>query len=233
MTTVAEKLARRAEPPKRDWEADILPMLPADMPAPTISNGKDNDKPNVWLTFRRPYGDTRPGSAFLAQLEAAGFKTLPATLAKYGDWRRTVKLGLQDDIPETSSRSELKDCEPIAPVWIVPCQHCGPDAIAFYEKDGLTFRVSVPAPNSVGVHARRVETRGDWHFERGSGRLRFPEAWHAVTDANLTPIAQVAAHSGAYVDTEKGVSGAIYFTPFLDHADFPMTGAEFLAALEG
>lgn len=232
MTTVAERIAKKNAPAEKDWEAIALPMLPPDMPAPTISNGTDKDKPNVWLTFRRPYGDERPGSAFLAELESAGFKTLPATLAKYGDWRRTVKLGLQDQIPETSSRSELVDSEPIAPIWVVPCQHCGTDAIGFYEKDGITFRVTVPGPKGVYVHAHRVETHGDWHFERGSAKLRYPDGWHAVTDSSLTPIAQVSIHSRAYVDTEKGISGAIYFTPFLDHADFPMTGSQFLAALE-
>lgn len=236
MTTVAQKLNSLDTPKtgktREDWAREILSMLPPDLPAPTISNETDKGKPTAWLSFRRDYGDTRPGSWFLAQLEAAGFKTLPATLAQYGTWRRSPKPGLQTDLPETSSRDTLTDSEPIAPVWIVPCQHCGPDAIAYYEKDGLTFRVSVPAPSSVGIHARRVETLGDWHYERGSGRLRYPEAWHSVHDADGQPVTQICAHSRAYVDTEKGVSGAIYFTPFLDQVDFPMTGAQFLAALE-
>lgn len=232
-------LAERAQAAqtRADWIRRILAELPGDVACPTISNEGErahDGRPGAWLSFSRSYGETWTGAEVLAKLEVAGFATLPATLAKYGEYRRSPHVGLQTEIPEESSRAKLADCEPIAPVWIVPEQHTGGRACAFYRSPtGLTLRVNLPIPAGCYITAEREEFKGGWHYKRGSARLRYPGAWESVApEDDGTPATQVCAHSRAYVDIEQGISGVIYFTPLVDHADFPMTAAQFLGRLE-
>lgn len=242
METIAEALAasearRAAGQTREDWVTRILSELPADLPAPTISNEGEkamDGQPGAWASFSRDYGEKWQGSEIFASLERAGFKTMPATLAQYGKYRRGVHPGLQTEIPEEYSRSKLTDCEPIVPVWLVPSCFGEGDAVAFYRSPaGLLLRVKVSPPAGIGMHATRKNIRGGWYYERGTAKLRYPEAWHSVHDASGNLVSQICVHSRAYVDTEHGISGAIYFTPFLDQSDFPMTAAEFLKALGG
>lgn len=234
-----ESLAEHVE--HENFRLRILSELPAHLPAPTISNEKKAGRLHAWVSWRSmdyaPEGEPKPRE-ILAALEAAGFKWLPASLAKYGSYRRSVHVGLCDELPEEYSRSKLQDCEAIAPLWLNASMGGGYDsceALAFYmSPSGIVLRVSVKGPRVFGATARRVEYRGDWYYETGSARLRYPEAWHSVTTpSDETPITQIAAHSGAYRDTEKGVSACLYFTPFLEPQDFPLSPAQFLARLEG
>lgn len=236
---IAAKAAERIQAlqVQADWLQRIYSELPNDVPCPTVSNESEkahDGRAGAWLSWRRSYGDEWIGSDILAKLEAAGFKPLPATLARYGQYRRSPHVGYQHELPEIYSRSPLVDSEPIAPVWIEPNQYTDPEALAYYQApSGLVYRVSVPAPRVVYLTGRRVNYLGDWHFERGSARVHVPDAWQSITTADdETPITQVSVHTAGYVDTEKGISGRIYFTPLMDHPDFPLTPSAFLQRLE-
>ena len=215
----------------------VLGVLPETLPAPTISNedSKFFDAPGVWLSWRSRYRheDQIPGSAILAALEANGFEPLPVTVCKWDSWRATPEPGDLEAIPEAKGRYTLTDVTIVAPVWLEPRQHCEPEARAYYRKEGTIYKVSVPAPRTMGITARRIETRGNWYFEHGTARLRYPEAWHAVRTADETSIAGISHLSRAYVDTEQGISGALYFELYTEQTACPLSPSQFLAALEG
>lgn len=217
----------------------LLRMLPGELPLPSISNieppretsrTQEAGRVNAWLSFSQSKGR---GSEVLLAMEARGWQTLPATLAKYGMYRRRPMVGLQQGLPEMAHNQHLEDSEPIAPLWVEPCQFTEPSAEAFYQApDGLVCRVHVPSPRAY-VGARRVDFKGGWRYERSSGYVWYPLAWKSVAPADdETPLTQVCRHSRGYVDTEQGLSGAIYFTPLMHHPDFPLTAGQFLRRLE-
>jgi hypothetical protein len=93
--------------------------------------------------------------------------------------------------------------------------------------------VGVPGPASVRVTARRKEIKGGWYYEHGSARLDYPQGWHGFGAANDGEhVAGLNTHTRAYRDTDQSLSGVVYFEPFTDHADFPMTPAQLLARVE-
>lgn len=246
--TVSDKLAaleaeRERFEQQQAAERAILEALPADLPAPTISNTRCNffGIPGAHLSWGAPYfGETGPsGSEILATLEAIGFEPLPATLCRWDDYRPYPEPGAVEDIPEKKRpapawRYTLTDATPIAPLWVIPRQHGhgGPDARAYYRHGGRIYLVKVAAPPTGGVYARRVETRGSWYYERGTARLLIPDAWHAIRIESGEAVAGISSGSGAWVDTEQGISGAIYFEPYTEQREFPCTPAELLAILE-
>lgn len=240
MTTyVHEDIAELEAPAKSDIESrlGILRMLPPEMVSPTISNLSTRaNRPRAWLSFSIPsYKENMPSPATIVrQLEAAGWTSHPATLVKWGSYRRSPEPGLQDNIPETSASGyTLTDSEPIAPVWVVPCQHCGPGA-AFYMvgPDGNVYRVSVDLPRiACTISAEKKEPRGTWYYVRGTARLHYPEKWLALSHDG-EHVAHINAHSQASVDTEQGLSGAIYWEPTVhDQADFPLLASEIIEQL--
>ena len=205
----------------------ILKELPATLPGvPSVSNDSDTaflgSRPGAWLSFSRSYSDTWTGHDVLSALETAGFISLPATLCKWDNYRRVAEPGAQRDMPDEKPGAfgasyKLTACEPIAPLWIVPQQHGDSEARAFYRSpSGLTLKVCVPAPSGAYLRAERIDYPGGWHFKHGSARLVYPKSWPSV-----------ALNSGAYVDTEQGMSGALYF----DEHDSAVTGATFCALL--
>lgn len=215
----------------------ILLDLPPGMATPTISNTTDTPgaaEPHGWLSWRGPlryYGapEGPSGADMLQALEAAGWQPSPLTLCQYGTWRRSVLPGLADEVPEVRRRDTLKDTTPIAPLWIEPNQHTGPEAHAFYRAPGgRLYRLSVAGPSGAAVYARRKEARGDWHFESGTARPVFPEWWHGA----ICEVANIGSHTRAYVDTPQGVSGAIYFEPHTEQDAFPLTPSQLLRLLE-
>ncbi len=240
MSKMEELKARRAqEDAIAILEDGIITMLPDDLEnSPTISNvraaPKDLD-PSAWLSFSAPSYD--PGKtwnplAILQALESAGWKQAPASLCKWGDYRRSAYPGLTDAIPDTKggswmgSTDKLTDVSPIAPMWIVPCQHTNADAQLFMTApDGRLFKVSVDVPHLVSIHARRREFRGGWSYERGTAKLQFPEAWHGHEHCRINE------NSRAQVDTDQGISGAVYFSPHDEQSAWPMSASEFLASL--
>lgn len=246
--TVADKLAaleakRERFEQQQAAERAILEALPDDLPAPTISNTRCNffGTPGAFLSWHAPYfGETGPsGSEILATLEAHGFEPLPATLCRWDYYRPNPEPGAAEDIPETKRPMPallytLQDATPIAPLWIIPFQHGhgDPKARAYYRHAGRIYQVTVAAPRAVGVYARRVESRGSWRYERGTARLIIPDAWHAIRTESGEAVAGVSSGSGAWVDTEQGISGAIYFEPYTEQREFPLTPAELLAILE-
>lgn len=231
LDTEAEKLQRRLA-----LEREVYSALPPELTAPTVSNEQTKffDRPGVWLSWSAPlYGEpTISGSDILSALEQAGFTPMPVTVCKWADWRVIAEPGAAEDIPDTKHRDTLKDITPAAPLWIVPEQHTGTKACAFYERGGRVFKVSVPGPSRALVTARRKEIHGTWYYERGTARLSFPESWHAVRTADGESVAGISQHSRAYVDTEQGISGAIYFEPYTEQDAFPLTPAGMLRVLE-
>lgn len=212
--TVAEQIDMLLNPkPEVDLTSlkiKILQDLPQDIEPPCLSNLKVKaDEVNGWCSFTRPSYDPEnkyKPIAIAEALESVGWEILPASLAKYGNYRRGVHLGEPHDLPNVYSRSELKEADQILPVWVRPCQHTQPDAY-FYAKTqtGLLIKVSIDVPGcGARLHARRVELLGGWHFERGTGRLHYKPQW-------ATMFGGMSQHSKCYVDTEQGISGEIYW----------------------
>lgn len=241
MSTNAERLAKldteRARFERRAAvEARIYSTLPPNLAAPTISNDTDD---GAWLSWSASTFQQTPGSVILAALEVSGFAPLPVTLCQWENWRPSPSPGTQAEIPETKRGSfghldKLTDSWPIAPLWLVPCVHTGTEAHAIYRKDGQTYRVHVPGPRTVSLSAQRMEIRGDWYYKRGSAQLRYPTEWASIQLTDGTPILGINPRSRAYVDTEQGISGALYFELLTHEQDeFPLSPAALLVKLEG
>jgi hypothetical protein len=235
-----EELKARAvkEAAEREAEIAILQELPAETSAPLVSSVGNAYPEGVYATvnFTGPSYDpekTFDPVAILREIEAAGWKPLPATLTKRADYRPSPEPGLQDDLPEVRNRNKLTDSWPICPLWFVPEQYCGSHARAFYRTpSGKLVCVHVRTPAAAcSLAARRIEYRGGWRLDRTSGQLSHPDRWHEIRTPDGEPVAQKAASSHAVVDTEQGMSGAMYWEPNTDHADFPMTPADMLAYL--
>jgi hypothetical protein len=175
MTTKLEQLkARHAkELAKMEREIAIAELLP-DNVSPTISNVTDDGS---WLSFGSPaYDPEKKWSpvSILESLESAGFEQVPASLVKWDDWRRTTEPGLCDDIPDVSkSGYKLTDVEAIAPVWVVPCQHTGPDVQLYMRKLNQLFRVSVDIPRVAHLTARKIDKIHDVYNHDDSLAFRY------------------------------------------------------------
>lgn len=210
----------------------ILAALPDTLPAPTISN-EDSEffgTPGAWLSWSS-FRAEGTGSAILRALETAGFEPVPMTLCKWGQYRVAPEPGALEAIPEVKRRDTLTDTTIAAPLWIEPQQHGGPEARAYYARDGRIYKVTVPAPVGVQLTARRRNKLGDWYFERPAS-IVFPEAAWRTALAGLD--LGVSVHTRAYIDTPQGLSGALYFELHAhDQTDYPHSPAAILAALEG
>lgn len=214
-STVAEQIEMILNPkPEADIKSlkvAILRELPQDIKPPTLSNLKVNagDDVNAWCSFSSHAYDpnnTHNPIAIAEALENVGWQIQPASLAKYGDYRRGVHRGFYNELPNVYSRSELKEADQILPVWVRPCQHTNPDAY-FYAKtpNGMFIKVTIDIPGcGAHLHARRVESFGGWYFERGTGRLIHKPQW-------ATMFGGMSQYSKCYVDTEQGISGEIYW----------------------
>jgi len=227
---------------KMQREEAIIASLPDDLPmVPTISNIRSTKRkgrlePDAWLSFSAPSYDpdkTYNPVAILTSLERGGFRLQSASLVKWDDYRRTVEIGLCEDILEEKpgcfgSTYKLNDIDPIAPVWIGPEQYGNAEMVCFMRHiaTGEMYRVSIDLPGGVvGLCATRKEFRGGWHYERGTAKLRFPQSWHGLTHCTISQ------HTRAYVDTEQGLSGSIYFMPHDEQSNWPLSASEFLTEL--
>lgn len=248
MGTVAKTLSELDEQRRRalarfDLIAAILTTLPGELPAPTVSNETSEifGRPSAWLSFKwlalaseARAGAALTGSAILAQLETAGFEPLPLSLCKWGSWRAMPEPLAVDEVPETKNRDTLRDVSPLVPLLLEANNHTPPEARTFYRRDGRIFRVHVPGPQWFRVEARRHETRGSWYYEHSTARLIYPADVETIQTAEGESIAQRAAFSRAYVETEQGLSGVLYWEPIAhEQLAFPLTPAAFLALLEG
>jgi len=246
-TTTTEKPQTRLEELRAKHERElqaiqaeeaIAALLPASLKLPCISNITDEEgEPHAWLSFSPEY--SADGKQFalsvFTELEKAGFAPVPASLCKWDNYRRSVSPGLTTDIPATKrgsfrSNYELKDVTAIAPLWVTPCQYTGVEAKAFYSLNGRIYKVSVKAPLAVHLSCRRSEIRGDWHYE-GPCTVHFPKAWHSVHTPQGESVANISAHAQGYKDTDKGISGNVYWDSLTEQQDFPLTPAQFLTAL--
>jgi len=244
MSTVQQEIDNLTRPkPEHTVELEILRELPPDFKAPGLSSVKDkpdgHDGTNAWASFHAPSydpGNTWNPAAVFETLEAAGWELQPATLAQRDNYRPGPECGLLDSLrqerPSGWGRYQLTDAWPIAPVWVTPCQHTGPDANAFMRtRGGRLLRVSVDLPRVVTVSADRVEPRGTWYYKRGTGRMHHPQHWHAINLPSGTTIAQKAARSHVTVDTEQGISAAIYWEPCGEQDAWSLKASEFVALL--
>jgi hypothetical protein len=232
---MAERKARiEAESAKLAIEESVLGMLPDALPVcPVISNLKaspEPTEPHGWLSFGCPsYGNERDAYSpvgILKTLEDAGWQLLPATLCRWDSYRPSACMGLQRDIPDTKGRYKLTETWPIAPLWFRPCQHtCQEAALYMQAPDGRKFFIHVDTPNvRVSVHARRVEHLGGWYYERGSARTGYPPQWESHPACKIGTVQQS-------VDTEQGLSGAVFFEPREDHGAWSLPASEFLQSL--
>jgi hypothetical protein len=231
----AKHAAELAELEKREA---IYAMLPESIKLPTISNVSDGPV-HAWLSFSPEYGQDAKAFALsiFTELEKAGAKPLPASLCQWDSYRRSVSVGHVDSIPSekpgygfTARPQKLNDIDAIAPLWVTPCQYTGVEAKAFYELGGKVFKVSVKAPLRTHLSCRREEYPGGWRFY-GPCTIQFPSAWHSIHTPEGESVANISQHTRGYRDTEQGISGDIYWMPLTEQDAFPLTPAQFLAAL--
>lgn len=245
-TTVEDKIGELIHPKEeteRQTMISILSALPGHISAPSISNVRPEPgpmEPLAWLSFSGPAYD--PDKTFhpvdtLEEIEAAGWKTVPVSLCKWSNYRHSPCLGLVEKIPETQcgcfgSTDELNDITALCPLWIDPAQYGPGEARGFYHLEGLgTIKFSVKIGILVSVTAQRVEPRGTWYYKRGTARLNFPPDLHELFH-DEQPVAQREGHSFATVDTEQGLSGALYWEPIThEQSAFPMSNAAMLAEI--
>lgn len=234
-TRIEELKARHAsELREMEQREEIASLLPATLKLPTISNVKEK---SAWISFSPDYGMDAKAFALsvFSELEKSGAKPLPLSLCKWGNYRRSVSPGLTTEIPDEKrgcfgSTDKLTDVEPIAPLWIVPCQFTGVEAQAYYSLNGYTLRVAVKAPLQARLSCHRVEYRGGWRFD-GACSVEFPQAWHALHNDQGECVTHISAHTRGYRDTEQGISGTIYFQPLTEQESFPLSPAQMLSKL--
>ena len=218
----------------------IIELLPDALAAsvPTISNISTQGglTPHAWLSFRGPSYD--PKNTYdplfaIKVLELEGWKVIPASLVKWDNYRRHPEMGLCEQIPESKKGFgcdyKLTDVSPIAPLWIVP-EAIGRTVDArFYLRapDGKNFKLNVAlrASGVVGIRAERRESKGDWNYVRNTATLNFPADWRSHQ------LCTVNEHTHAVVETEKGLNGAIFFTPHDEQGRWPLSTSEFLESL--
>lgn len=218
-------------------EDSILAMLPDTVKLPTVSNIRetpDAKKWTAWLSFSAPAYD--PDETWnpvqqLRDLEAAGWRALPASLVKKDNYRPAPEIGACDSFEETLGRYRVTFAEPIAPLWITPQQYT-PCDVNFYlaAPDGRFFRCSMDVPGLAHLTARRIAPGfgRDWYFMRGTARVIHPESWLVLHEVEL----ERSTRSGAQVDTKQGISGQIYFTPQAhEQENYPYTLSQILEAL--
>jgi len=224
------ELKARHEKEIQEMEAKetILSLLPECLPLPTVSNITSE---GAWLSWSAPYGQNEREFALGVPqaLESSGAKPVPLSLVKWDNYRRCVEAGLTDEIPEEQGRKKLTDVEPIAPLWIVPCQFTGVAAECCYEIAGKRYWVSVKAPLAARLSCRKVENIGGWRFD-GTCTVIFPDKWHAIYSGSEC-VAHVSQHTRGYRDTEQGISGTVYFQPLTEQEAFPLSPAQMLAQL--
>lgn len=221
-----EHLAREREKLERLYEGKrrILKVLPGDLPEPVISN-EDSDffgRPGAWLSWR--YSGTN-GSTILHALEVRGFEPFPATLCKWDNYWPQAEPGTVESIPDQhESGYRLTRRWPIAPVWIKVWKHGRPEACAYYmfRRDGLEyiFKATVPAPCTIQVDMGRAEDKV---------RLYYPETWHTIS-LEGQPVAKFSVRS--FVTKSLATVGTLYWEPHTSQEAFPLSPAQFLAALE-
>ena len=242
MSTIQEKRDHlEKERRKLGREEQIISMLPPDLPVSPVITIQDADKiapGGAWLSFLRAYGQKFHSAEILESFERAGWQPLPVTLVKWSEYRPCPVPGADEQIPETVPGPfggyALTWSEPIAPLWVRPQQHGDCEAGAFYRgPDGFVYRIKVPGPRACGLSAKRVCLLGDWHFDRATARLHYPDGWHSVF-VGQTVVAAVSARSGAHVDTPQGMSGAVYFDLYAEQEGDPRcpTPAQLLRAID-
>jgi hypothetical protein len=237
MTTVNERIAELEKPVRdeRAMQLEILKMLPGDISAPTISNVKDKPHEEAgWLGFSAPSYD--PNNTYnplkiLVALEDGGWKLSPATLVRKDNYRPSPEPGLIEDIPDEYGRYKVTETWVICPVWVTPEQHGKPELRCFMTApNGKVYYVHVDINLPVRVSARRKDTMGSWHYERGTARIVQPDNWITLFMGD-EPIAQRSVMSYAVVDTEQGISATIYWEPNDEQEDFPLTASGMLEIL--
>jgi hypothetical protein len=107
MNLQSRKLYRERQARLDDIEDRIIKSLPETLPvAPTISNIQEEVaplEPRAWLSFSCPSYDpdnTWNPVDILKQLERGSFKTVPASLCKWDNYRHYPEFGYWDSIPD-------------------------------------------------------------------------------------------------------------------------------------
>ncbi len=214
----------RAEVERLNKEEDILCRLPQHLPAPTIANIKGH---TAWVSFPdliafsyRPPAGEYTGADMLNELEKHhNVEWLTLGLFKPKGYAAS---------PHAKGRYpygyEIESEEDIAPLYVQPEQHSAGKAVAHYQVGPWHLRVAVPC-NKARLSAKRIESRGNWRFERGSGRVHFPDSWHSL--GNAKALLKAARCS---VVTDQGLMGSVYWSLT---GDDTLTPAEMLRELEG
>ena len=216
----------------------IMEQMPSVPRSPSIANLSDTASAysgNGTISFSGPSYDPEKTYSPLAvaqALEADGWTLLPATRAKYGQWRRVMMWGTVEEIPETVNRAELVDCEPALPVWVAPNQFT-PCEVACWMKSpaGTIHKVTIDTPGFASISAQRVEERGRWYYARGTGKVHLPDRKRELFDKSGEQFASVR-DCFCIVDTEQGISGQITWQLDRDgQSEFPLTLSQVMEAM--
>lgn len=238
---VAEARAKAARDiAEAETRASLVEAM-GDIPfAPTIANISEKPSPYCGyasISFSAPAYDPEhkySARSIATALESAGWKLAPACRASYGDWRSSIHHGLQENLPDESSRAPFKEACPVLPVYVTPQQFTNCDLSAWMTApDGRHYKVSIDIPGKASVSAQKVTTGQfgrDWYYARGTAKVQFPESWHELQKDGET-FATILERA-AWVDTEQGISGRICWQLDAHEPEaFPFTLAEVMAAM--
>jgi len=232
---IAAKAARQRRAEREaEIERSILFSLPHYLPMPTISNESDTaffDQPGAWVSWRRDNRDDWTSLWVLEALEENDFKPVPACLVRWDNYRRTVEPGRMEAIPEVKhpgrNQYKLTDSAQVMPLWLEANRFTGSEIHTFYRSpEGMLLKIGLPGPSSVRVQARRIESLGDWRYDKRTAQIVYPQEWHSVENADGTVIANINENTGAVCFTEQGLDGRVLFTPLVEVDEQP-TPAEF------
>lgn len=214
-STVAEQIEMILNPkPEADHRSlmvKILQELPQDIKPPVTSNVGSNYKGvSAWLSFNGPAYDpnnTHNPLDIVKALENVGWKLLPASLAKYGNYRAAVWFGNPDQLPEQSSRAKFVSAESILPVYVRGAQHNhSKPSLEMYMQtpSGFNVKVLIAIPHSLCLlNAKRAHNGEYYYYVRGTGSMSYKPTWSKLFGGILS--------SRCYVDTDDGLSGELYW----------------------
>lgn len=221
------------------WLERVLSEVPDTVPVvPTVANESEKAflgrSPGAWISFQ-DFQKKFKSSDILLALEAAGWKTIPASLVTWDNYRAHPEPGVVEELPQTKNNYKLIKAEPIAPVWFSYSGFTGVDAKVFYSTPkGLTIKVHVSGPRNTSLYGRKTFNRFLQTTRFVSAEISYPEFYRNVTDAEGNTLARVSGRTTSRVDNDgTSISGDLYFEPASAlQTDFGATAGQFLALLE-
>ena len=236
-STVSEAI-EAIENPKPDkshleLEIEILRSIPGDIICPSVSNL--SEKPDStgcgWLSWSKYGFRSVDAVEILTALEDAGWRLLPATLAKWDHYRPSVSMGWIEDLPERKREGRygnyaLTDSWEIMPVWISHSyHHVGePHRLNLFmvSPNGTPCKISIGGRFRAGhMTANRRDFIGGWEYERGTAKMNNADTLWNMADDDGNHISQMSSMSYCTISHGgQSLDGRTYWEPIVNREQF-------------